>query len=259
MKNILFIVLVNIFFLTGCGMKQPALPKLSFQANDNIAILVDVKDHPTHTHIGTTIFNNFTKEYPYDWGMKSHIIQSLKKTLSEKGYNVIVLDSSKYKKDDVENLIIAKDDQWVVNPEKKELYDTLKNKGLKALIVINDGRYIMNAVYGAFTTSYLYADGYGLFTRSMFGMDNYFSAPSFDGATYILTPVAKITSPLTRKLPRPYFETLGGTFQSKETEEKNHFKAPKDFENITEEEMLPFKANNIAFVDELVKDLTDKL
>jgi hypothetical protein len=259
MKRIIIITVMILSVFTSCSLKRAKIPEFTIGSRDKIGILVDVKEYPTHTHMGTTIFNNFTKVYPYDWGIRRHIVDNLEKSLREKGYKYKILDKNRYKTSDLKELIISESGSWVVNPKKEQIYKSLKDDGLKAVIVISDGRHLMQAIYTGFGSSLLEADGYGLFTRSMLGIDNYFAAPSFGADVYILNPLADIESELTTSMPNPYFISLGGTMQTKDIEKKYGFIKPKDFKNLTKEELEPFRRVNIEFLDKLVEDLVSKI
>ncbi len=55
-----------VLVLAGCATSLP-IPSFETKHGDRVGLLVDIGDVPSHTHIGTTVFNNFERKYPYQW------------------------------------------------------------------------------------------------------------------------------------------------------------------------------------------------
>ncbi len=261
MKIIIFLTSIFALLFSGCVIKQPKIPKYSIEQGDQIGYLIHVAKYPKHSHLGTTVFNNFTKEYAYDWDIENYIEKSLQQSLSKKGrYKLINLKKTQITFKDLDNLIVAEDNKWIVNKGKNSMFDTLKDKhNLKAIIEIYDGRKLMQAIYGPYSSIYYYAEGYGLFTRSFLGIDTYFPAPSFSANVYILNPIAKIIPKCTTKMPYQGFSQMTGMFANKEENQKHEFIVPKDFKNISEKEFEPIKHRIYKFLDELNKEINSYL
>jgi len=240
--------------MTGC-MKQPDIPTYTVTEGSTIGYLVRVKPYPMHTHVGTTAFNNFSKEYKYDWEVQSYIENSLAQNMPKtKNLKLINLAKQGFVLEDLKNLIIASNSKWVVNPEKKTTYERLAKLRLSAVIVINDGAKMASLECGAFGCTEHYARGYGLYTRSILGLDSYAVATAFYTKVYLMQPPADMRT----KFETPYgtqMPVLKTPFTSKEDERKMEFIEPKDFNNLSEKELVLFEKSAKEYIDTNAKNI----
>lgn len=88
----MLIVLALVSLGAGCASRYvPPTPAYKMKQNSKVGVLVLTKDTPTHTHVGTTIFNNFVKEYDFQWQLKQSIFEQFKNTI-ESNSEIQVVD-----------------------------------------------------------------------------------------------------------------------------------------------------------------------
>ena len=246
MKNVLFLLTVTLL-LVSCASPL-GIPKVSdfkVSPGSKIGILViEEGEHPIHTHIGTTIFNNFVKTYEnQSWTLKSQIEENLNKQLSNDNlYTVINLEDEGISFSDVNDLVVYKSGEWMIDDSKLSTYDKLtKELGVDAIVVAKEQEVLayLECTGGpctAFTT-----EASGLFTRSFLGIKSYWAVTAFDTNIYILnapTNAAGCKSFRNQEELRSAFIRKG-------------FK-PKDLKSITPEEWTQVKVG----VDKYIKDMT---
>ena len=66
----------------GESTKEPVSKPVA-PPKQKVGVWVSAKTFPTHTHIGTTKFNNFTKEYSYDWQLNNTLYSTFKKAIEQ--------------------------------------------------------------------------------------------------------------------------------------------------------------------------------
>ncbi len=242
MKSSIALITLIVILFSGCVNTQPDVPKYSINKSDKIGYIIDVSNKTGHTHIGTTVFNNMEKTYDYDFKMHKEIDDLLNKKVNVELINLADLG---YSSKDLVDLIIAKDEKWVVG--KSDLYKKLIGElKLKAVIFIKGGP----------TAFYMYPKVWeisasGLVSHNIFGLKRYSSLLSAKSSIYLLKPVGKIV--VNRD---PYvtmiYDSIMTSFQ-----EKSGFKAPKDIENITIEELIPMHRMNLQQLDLLISQTSD--
>lgn len=178
MKKIVY-GLVAVFIMlnfSGCG--GPNLPEYKINKTDNVGYIIKTNPKMIHTYIGTTIFNNFEKEYP-KLVKKEDIEQLLKQNLDAKLINLATYDFN-----ELNNLIVEKNDKWFIT--NNALYNELiKKYNLKAFIVVSEkggGIYVY--------PNYLSSKSSGLLTRSFLKIQNHFAVSGFHFKLNILNPKA---------------------------------------------------------------------
>jgi hypothetical protein len=255
-----FIYSLLLLSLTGC-ITQPDIPTYTINQGDKIGYIIKAEKYPHHTHIGTTIFNNFSKTYNYDWNIQSYLENTFTTKLKGlKNISLVNLKEYNLTNEEISQLIIAKDDKWIVNPEKESLYQKLKMQlNLKAVIVIYDTTKMAHLECSAFGCSDFYSDGYGVFTRSILGMDNYFAATNFFVNAYLLTPVSSLNKNFEEINNAQVMELVSGVLTSDEENKKNNFTKPKDFDNWTKEEMSAFKPFIEQYIDDIIEQVIEVL
>lgn len=229
MKIIFF---TAIFLITGCAT-VPTNPNFSINQGESIAILVDIPENLIHTHVGTTIFNNFTKNHPYKWKLDSYTTSHLTKNLQSQGFKVINISEMGISPDDIQELIIVNKKQWTVNSKHTKLYENLKNKGIKGVVYVQSQKTVAFTQCNMYNCNYHYIDSYGLFTRSFLGIKFYHAVAAFNAGFIVLDPLVK----------NEYIE-------EKSIRLKN-FTKPLDFKNVSESEWLPIKSEIVKYLDTL--------
>jgi len=235
-RNFILLILPIIVLLTGCGISQPKLPEYSVSDEDKIGYIINVENKIEHTHMGTTIFNNFNKTYNYEWNLSQYIDKYINKKMSSK---LIDLSKLGYSIEALKGLIIAQDGQWIIS--KRDKYNKLvKDLNLKAIILINDEP----NNYFSYPSSYN-VEGTGLLSHHVLGMKRYFSVLGVKSHIYLLNPQGAIVT-RDENLSILYDPLISSY------EEKSGFNAPIDIENLTEKEFEPVKNINIKHLNFLL-------
>lgn len=145
-----------------------------------------------HTHIGTTVFNNFSKSYPYRWGLDSAVAQELTQSLTGAGFEVVDLEKEGVRFSDVSPLAEAEGGTWRIVPGKESRVPDWKRQGLRAIVVVKEGEVMadIECLGGPCSERDMYASG--LFTRSFFGATRYKAVAAFQLNLVLLDPVADL-------------------------------------------------------------------
>lgn len=251
MKKLTFLFLVMLL-ASGCATRfVPPVENVSMPKDSKIGVFIDVGDHPTHTHIGTTIFNNHVKQYPFDWQLQQGIYDAIKHRVeSQTGLEVVLLDGALVSDFSDLNIITVKDKQWSVSQTSSELRDSLLAQGIRATIAIKEARTLAELNCSQYGCMEFYSEGYGLFTRSFFGMDRYYASSSFDISAEILDPAIDMVL-----LDELWDMTL---YQGKNNLIEG-FNDPVDFNNLTEAEMKPVRQGIIEYVEKLASQISQYL
>ncbi len=174
MKIVLYIFFI--IFISGCATK-PIIKPYTILPQDKVGYIIKTNKNMLHTHIGTTVFNNYVQKYPKL--VTSSDIESLLK--NNFNANLVKIDSISY--NDLKNLISNKNHKWIIN--NKELYQKLiTDLRLKAVLLIKE-----KPVYISLGTQGFNTDSSGLFSYSFMGLDMYFVVSGFDYSLYLLSPV----------------------------------------------------------------------
>lgn len=240
MKKNIFLLIALVFIVTGCSFSQPDVPKYTIGKKDKVGFIVDIRNkNIEHTHIGTTVFNNFEKSYYTDWKIKEQTTK-----LIENKLNAQVIDLSKHNIQGlaVDQLIVASSNKWQVN--KPGVYHQLANDlGLKAVIVVKDKP---TSVYEY--PSHIPIKGSGLISRSFLGLDKFYAVLGLDADIYLLNPVGKIhVNAANAKL---LYLSLINSLQ-----EKSGFIPPQKIDSITIKEFEPVKKANTQLLDNFIYQL----
>lgn len=244
----LFIVGISILFMSACvSTYVPPTPSYKLSAGDKVGILISAKDNPTHTHVGTTIFHNFTSEYEFDWGIKQAIFEEFKNHIEGKSpYQVVNLEDYAVQQTDLAKFVEVKDKKWSFTQANNELRESLLQAGIKAVILIEETPTLAVLECSAYGCSEHYSQGYGLFTRSFLGMDRYMASTSFR------VQIETLDEPIDIMLLDEFRETQH--YMSKHPMLEG-FTDPQDFKQLTEEEMEPVKVGIVGYFSNLASML----
>ncbi len=232
MKNTIFII---ILILSGCAT-TPKNPNFHVKSGESIGILIDIPENLNHTFIGTTIFNNFEKKYPYEWNLEAYAYNTITQSLQNSGYQVINLKETNISHEALKKILIAKDKQWKINPKYQEDYNTLQKLGIKSAVYFNTAKTVAYVQCGMSNCTNFYSNSYGLFTRSFLGIKSHFAVAAFDNGIIITKPLAYVS------------------FINPKTFPLKNFK-PVDFKNISEKEWNHVKSQIIKYIDEFSNSL----
>ncbi len=215
-----------------------------------IGLVINAKKFPTHTHIGTTKFNNFTKEYNYDWQLHDTVFTIFEKAI-EQGNRFDVLDiSSTVESTGTLDFVKSEDGNMVFNNNLASMRKSLLDKGITRIIVIKEAPTVAITECGTYGCSEHKSNGFGLFTRSFLGTDYYVASASFDVSIESLDEPVDLTA-----LP-DFAQFNDDEFKNKRIEE---FETPVDFDDLTNEELAPIKSTIVDYFEGLAKKVSMNL
>lgn len=207
---------------------------------------------PVHTHIGTTVFNNFTKKYPHDWQLNQQVAETVKGALTRSGFTPVDLQKEGVSFVDVAGLLQQTESGWKLGAGKEMTFNQMRERlQLKAVVALKESRVRAFMECGGGPCVDRMVEGSGLYSRSMLGMTNYLGVAAYKWNVYALDPLADLTTTasLRNALATPSFPIAG-------------FKKPADFYNISAQEFAPVKDAVLKFVDgsvtEALKPLNPK-
>jgi hypothetical protein len=248
----LALILIFLLSTSGC-VSLPPVEKFTLSAEAKIGIFVEIKGKPTHTHVGTTAFNQFNTEYPLDWELNEKINDELNRLLVKAGMFSIDLKEKGFKSADLDYLVVVDaNKKWVVSKNNEEVFSKLKSGlGLSAVIKITDmGEHLVGSECGSFGCTDRYAYGYGLYSRSFFGMDQYMAVPGIMSSVYVMDPPGNVS--FSGELEQ-YASVRSRIILLED------FKDPKDFKSLTDEEWRPVHEAINKRVSELLTHIAKRL
>ncbi|MCL1962242.1 MAG: hypothetical protein FWG56_10860 [Desulfovibrionaceae bacterium] len=245
------IILIVTALISGC-VTAPPLPKIESSRGDRIGLFVEVGDSPSHTHIGTTVFNNFVKNYSYNWNLGADVTRTVEQTIAGAGFTVVDLRKEGLNYAEVSGLIQPVKGGWQIVPGKEGMIRRLREEfRLKALLVVKEGQATAALECAGGPCVARYVNNSGLYTHSIFGLTAYLAVAAYRWNVFVLDPVADVAmaDPLKTMLQYPSVRLFG-------------FKSPVDFKNLTEAEFVPVRDAILKFTEkvskEAVKDLNVK-
>lgn len=192
MLKAVFVCLIMLL-LNGCvGIKVPDVPDYSFMPTDKIGLIVFANSSgPTHTHVGTTIFNNYTNNYNIDWDIQAAITEHFIEGVEHIAPIEVVNLSQQM--DRYSGLVTITDDKWQLSLIKQAEVNQLLDDGIKAVVSITEiPKVLVASECSAFGCTERYANGYGLFSRGMIGFDTFMKVNSFAVNVELLEPPADL-------------------------------------------------------------------
>lgn len=251
MNKFVFLVLVGLL-TSGCATRfVPPVDNVALPKTAKVGVFIDVGEHPTHTHIGTTIFNNHVKRYPYDWQLKQSLFDKIKTQIElQTGLEVVALNAPLVSDFAELDFVSVREKQWSYIERRTALRETLAEQGIQAIIALRETRTLAELNCSQYGCAEFYSEGVGLFTRSFFGMDRYYASSSFEISAEILNPAIDLGM----------LDALWDmTIYSGKNVLLDGFSDPADFKNITEQEMLPVKAGVMDYIHKLTSQIAQYL
>ncbi len=166
MKNMIAF-LFAVCFLSGCAVAP--LQKEAIAKGVKVGIVVrDFPQELRHVHIGTTVFNNFDKNYPLSFNMSEHVINRASQDLKNLGYLPISLKLTDPEQQELQQAVKRSDwdGSFSLSPTAQNTLSALKQK------------YGVDLIITYYSDNHFPAGNYGLFTQSFFNM-NLFKVYSF--------------------------------------------------------------------------------
>ena len=225
----------------GESTKEPVSKPVA-PPKQKVGVLVSAKKFPTHTHIGTTKFNNFTKEYSYDWQLNNTLYSTFKKAIEQNSRFTAVDISSMVDDAGALDFVMGEGNNGSFNDKQNTLRKSLLDKGIATVIIVEEAPTVAITECGTYGCSEHQSKGFGLFTRSFLGTDHYIASASFNVSIERLDkPVDILTLPL-------FTEFQDDVLKNERVED---FTPPDNFDEITEQELAPIKNTIVNYFDRL--------
>ena len=209
-------------------------------SKQKVGVFINANEFPSHTHIGTTKFNNFTKEYAYDWQLASTFFTKLKTAIEQSNRFEVVDVTPKVKGAWQLDFVVKQNGNWSFNENQNALRKSLLADGVSRIIIVQEAPTVAITECGTYGCSEHESKGVGLFTRSFLGTDHYVASASFDVSFERLDKPVDIAA-------QPEFSELQDDAKKNVRIEK--FLPPKNFDEVTENELAPIKKSIISYFD----------
>ena len=225
----------------GESTKEPVSKPVA-PPKQKVGVWVSAKNFPTHTHIGTTKFNNFTKEYSYDWQLNNTLYSTFKKAIEQNSRFTAVDISSMVDDAGALDFVMGEGNNGAFNDKQNTLRKSLLDKGIATVIIVEEAPTVAITECGTYGCSEHQSKGFGLFTRSFLGTDHYIASASFNVSIERLDkPVDILTLPV-------FTEFQDDALKNERVED---FTPPDNFDEITEQELAPIKNTIVNYFDRL--------
>ncbi|CAI4155063.1 conserved exported hypothetical protein [Alteromonas macleodii] len=225
----------------GESTKEPVSKPVA-PPKPKVGVWVSAKKFPTHTHIGTTKFNNFTKEYSYDWQLNNTLYSTFKKAIEQNSRFTTVDISSMVGDAGALDFVMGEGGNGSFNEKQNTLRKSLLDKGIATVIIIEEAPTVAITECGTYGCSEHQSKGFGLFTRSFLGTDHYIASASFNvNVERLDKPVDVLTLPT-------FTEFQDDALKNERVED---FTPPDNFDEITEQELAPIKNTIVNYFDRL--------
>ena len=232
---------VNNGTTNGESAKEPVSKPVA-PPKPKVGVWVSAKKFPTHTHIGTTKFNNFTKEYSYDWQLNNTLYSTFKKAIEQNSRFTAVDISSLVDDAGALDFVMGEGNNGTFNDKQNTLRKSLLDKGIATVIIVEEAPTVAITECGTYGCSEHQSKGFGLFTRSFLGTDHYIASASFNVSIERLDkPVDILTLPV-------FTEFQDDALKNERVED---FTPPDNFDEITEQELAPIKNTIVNYFDRL--------
>ena len=221
-----FFVLV----LAGCATVPVApVPSFTLPAGSKVGILVALDPTPVHVHVGTTVFNNFSKSYTFPWDINQKATSTFGAQL--KAASLVPMDIAPlgFKASEINALVTSDGRAWLDNPAQLAQLNRLRKElDVKAVVVVADKRVLADLECTGGPCAERYMDKSGLFTRSFLGLTRYKAVAAMEVKLFVLNPAVELSAvePLKARL-------------AQRAVLMRDFKEPKVFANLTPEEFAP--------------------
>jgi len=185
-------VAASVLCLAGCAVVQLPLPDFDSGQIENVGVYVSPIGDPTHTHIGTTVFNNFAVPYPQDWALADDFAAAIESALEAKGFNAVDLGGAGVTQAELKGSINRSGRRR--QEAEPEVLAKLDGAGIAAVVTVHPMEYLLATMNcSAYGCAEHFAQGYGIFSRGVLGNINYFTAFAFDVTAMLVNPPAEIT------------------------------------------------------------------
>ena len=185
-----------LWLLASCATAPPA-PKVKIASGTRVGYWLQLDETPTHSHVGTTILNNFVLPSGETWPLTNVLRDALEQALRRQaGMEPVDLQAQGFRPDQLAGLVIQKDKEWIANAGKSETFVKLARQGIRAVVLVqpHTGLHTVGLECSQFGCTERKADGTGLYSRSLFMLDHYAAVPALSVQVYTLTPFANLAA-----------------------------------------------------------------
>ena len=193
-----------------------------------IGVINTVEEVFTHFHIGTTIFNNFQKNYKVTWNLHTYIDSEVVGKLIGLGYSVKKIETNQEIDNEMQRLVKRGMIHFSLNPDLLPVLQDLKEQNsIDVLIVFQTfGEKLGDAINKV--------SGYGFYTESFLGLGKAYPFAHISAGVINLKEISLIR----------YYETQTSS-------SLGELALPSDIKNISDEE--------INRVEPIIKGLVNNL
>ena len=169
-----FMVILTCLLIFICFSACTTTPKFNFPQGTRVGIINLLESYATHQNFSSFATKNFTKTYPVDWDMPAYAQGKLKMLLEkDAGFTVVEIKVSdpqtreQLRLSMIEQVILSESAPPTVPPQGARSLDKVSDPhDVEAVIVI--GSYSGPSPFKS-AEERLKVQGYGLFTRKLFG------------------------------------------------------------------------------------------
>ncbi|AGU52806.1 hypothetical protein VAPA_2c02450 [Variovorax paradoxus B4] len=234
--------------LAGCAATAPPVApntgKLAKGAK--VGVLVYMPSPAQHLHVGTTVFNNFSTNYPFPWTPTSRAYEVFASDLEKAGFQVVRLSS--FATSTVDALAVSADGRWIANPKQEWAARKLREEQISAVVLVEGKRTLARLECTGGPCAESYMANSGLFTRSMLGMTRYFAVPAVEAKVFIMDPPMDLMA----------YEPMR-TMQARRVRQLDNFPEPRDFKRLSNAEFAPVAASIDAHLRSLSRSAAQAL
>lgn len=192
--------------ISGCAtLGYPPLPDFQLDSQSRVGYYMDdLGGSPTHTHVGTTVFTNFTRSYEQLWPLAEHAASALEAEAARHGLVAVDLRDIGLDGEALAQLTTSTSQGWQLAADQADLVARLQqDHQLAAVIVMRSlDRQQVFYVCGYGGCQSTFANGMGVLSRGMFGHLGFHAVPAISMQVHVLQPPVNLArySPLSNKL-----------------------------------------------------------
>ncbi len=187
-----FALVFSLSLLAGCAtLGYPPVPDYQIEPQARVGFYIDgIGGNPIHSHVGTTIFNNFTKMYDQIWPLEEHAIASLKAEAVRHSLVAVDLRGAGLDGEVLAALMTTSSEGWEYTPEGADLAARIVDEHRLDAVVVMRGleRHQVTYICGYGGCQSTSAEGMGVLSRGMFGHLNFSAVPAIAMQVYVLEP-----------------------------------------------------------------------
>lgn len=189
------LLLAGVLLVSGCAsFTGPPRPPEAVLENGRVGIVLKMPEQVVHTHIGTTVFNNFSREYDFDLNLTKDFERQLSDNLVKAGLEPVAIENSALAEFDG-HVVGLRDSIWYIKNEAESVAGIRTEYRLDALIrVWPIGRHMVAMECSSMGCNERYAEGPGLYTRGIFGLLQSMAVPGVAFEVILFEPVFELSS-----------------------------------------------------------------